>query len=199
MPFKDIVSCIYRFLTSYTNQNGGVSFSGPSLLTVSLSPPTQPFVLTAATTSSCSTRKGSVPETCTPSSWRWPMRKYDLWPLWRLLNTQPFFFSVFFFLLSFGWEGGRRNLVAHAVSTDSVGEHQVKGGRRKEKHRLGNDDHLEAQRRGCRLFSVRVFDSRGLSLDRGWGGGERMLELPPNRLLEKRGSVIFVNEPHAAF
>lgn len=45
VPFKDRVSCIYCFLTSYPNQNGGVSVSGPSLLTVSLllvspSPPT---------------------------------------------------------------------------------------------------------------------------------------------------------------
>lgn len=53
----------------------------------------------AATTSFCSTKKESVPEMCMPSSWRWPMRKYDLWPLFRLPIKQPvlFFFTVFLF------------------------------------------------------------------------------------------------------
>lgn len=52
------------------------------LLTVSLSflCTVQQFVLMAAITSSCSTQKGNVPEMCTPSSWRWQMRKYDLQP-----------------------------------------------------------------------------------------------------------------------
>lgn len=87
------------------------------------------------------------------------------------------FFS-FLFLLSFGWEGGRRNLVAHAISTDSVGEHQVKGGRRKEKHRLGNDDHLEVQRRGCRCFlCVSSTPKDCLWTEVGEGRG-RMLDYP---------------------
>lgn len=61
----------------------------------------QPFALTAATTSSCSTQRGSVPETSTPSSWKWPMTKYDLWPHWRLLNRAGFLslsLSLFFCL-----------------------------------------------------------------------------------------------------
>lgn len=51
-------------------------------LTVSLSflCTVQQFVLMAAITSSCSTQKGSVPEMCTPSSWRWRMKKYDFQP-----------------------------------------------------------------------------------------------------------------------
>lgn len=37
----------------------------------------QPFVLMAATTSFCSTRKASVRGTCTRSSWKWPTRRSE--------------------------------------------------------------------------------------------------------------------------
>lgn len=62
----------------------------------------QPFVQTAATTSSFSTQRGSVPEMSTPSSWRWLMTKYDIWPRWRLLHHTGFFLtlSLFFIPLS---------------------------------------------------------------------------------------------------
>lgn len=73
------------------------SFGPVSRLWFHLCSPLQPFVLTAATTSSSSTRRGSAPETCTPSSWRWPTRRSDTplrrrssfgrLPNWRTLRT----------------------------------------------------------------------------------------------------------------
>ena len=99
----------------------------------------QPFVLMAATTSSCSTRKGSVPEMCTPSSWRWPMRKYDLWPLRRLAITQPVFFPPFA-LLSLE-EAGEVPLALVRIF-DRLCEGASDGGRtKKEKHRFGETPH----------------------------------------------------------
>lgn len=92
----------------------------------------QLFVLTAAITSSCSTRKGNVPEMCMPSSWRWLMRKYDLW----LHSPQPVVF------------GSRRNLAALVILTDSVKETLLKGGQ--EKHRFGQVEHVKAPRHRCR-------------------------------------------------
>lgn len=91
----------------------------------------QPFVLMAATTSSCSTRKGSVPEMCTPSSWRWLMRRYDLW----LLLTRPILFSFAFFNFGRRQEGPppppHPHPVALVILSDLVIEHQAKGGQRK--------------------------------------------------------------------
>lgn len=114
------------------------SVSGLSLLidvcSALISFTVQPFVLMAATTSSCSTRRGSVPEMCTPSSWRWPMRKYDLWPLWRLTITQPVFSP--FTLLSLE-EAGEVPLALVHISIDSVKEHQMEGGQRRRSTDLG--------------------------------------------------------------
>lgn len=140
----DVMFCSFLSVQHYriTIELSG-SVSGLSLLidvcSALISFTMQPFVLMAATTSSCSTRKGSVPEMCTPSSWRWPMRKYDLWPLWRLAITQPVFSP--FTLLSLE-EAGEVPLALVRISTDSVKEHQMEGGqRKKEKHRFGETPH----------------------------------------------------------
>lgn len=50
----------------------------------------QPFVLMAAITSSCSTKKGSVPGMYMPSSWKWPTRRSEHRPF--LVSIDIFFF-----------------------------------------------------------------------------------------------------------
>lgn len=76
------------------------------LLTVSLSflCTVQQFVLMAAITSSCSTQKGSVPEMCTPSSWRWQMRKYDLQPHSHIHKHSAFLIMGGGHLLHLHWQ-----------------------------------------------------------------------------------------------
>ncbi len=97
---------------------------------------------------------------CTPSSWRWLMRKYDLWPLWRLC----FLFFFFFEILE-----DRSHAAVLLILTDSVKEHQMKGGQRKRITDSGETLTAKMNRwkhqRECGLLSLT--DSWGLSLDRG--------------------------------
>lgn len=138
----------------------------------SLSPfNTQPFVLTAVITSSCSTRKGSVPEMYTPSSWRWPMRKYDLWPLWRLLIAQP----VFCF-----W-GDRRTLVALGILTNCKRDW---GEGRTETEADSAKMNMWKRLRGLQTFvSHRLLRIASM--------GQRWSIWLTNQTLEKRGKVFF--------
>lgn len=145
----------------------------------------QPFVLMAATTSSCSTRKGSVPEMCMPSSWRWLMRKYDRW----LLITQPIFFPLCFLLI---WKkaGGTPCCTWYLarLGNGASGEGRTK----KEKHNLSKDEHVEVPTE-MQIFFWSLTDSWGLSLD--WGTHTWL----PNQTLEQRGNVIFLNGQRVAF
>lgn len=143
----------------------------------------QPFVLTAATTSSCLTRKGSVPETCTPSSWRWPTRKYDLWPPSGNSLLHSLFSSFLSFLFYVG--GGRRSPSSHFLSWQTLLKRASGEGRtKKEKHRLAANTNTWQHQQGCRLLSLVV--SWGLSPDRG----TQMPTWLPNQTLDKRGKVL---------
>lgn len=156
----------------------------------------QPFVLTAATTSSCSTRKGSVPETSMPSSWRWPMRKSDLWPPLRTLATvQPvfcYFFLNLFFVLE---EVGEAPCCTSYL--DRLCERASNDGRTKmEKHRLWGKPQQQRRTGGItnRGEDFSLSDSRGF-----WTEGHGCWIYFQTKHKNKRGKLFFWNDPTPLF